>query len=422
MIIKNIKELIGNTPLLLIDEKIHGIPWAEIYAKCEFLNPFGSVKDRTAMGLLEASGESEWIIESSSGNTAKALGMLAQIEGKQLLDVSRKMHIQEVEDVLKIIGVELHELPAGSECPDPNDPNSPFEVIKKYMRENPWKYYFTDQFSNEWNPKIHELTTAKEIDNDIGSPDFFFAWLGTTGSSKGVQDYFAKTGKMKTVGIATAGSSHLPWIRNSQEMFEVGLFKPELYEGFEEVDEQAAIDNMLVLIRKCGLLVGPTSGATFAWMLNFLKKQKPSDLIGKKAVFIACDRLESYTWYLREKRKSLFEEGDFSDNHVMIGESAEITENLDENTGTIVVDMRSYASYEISHIKGSLSFPFEDLRKYLQQDYLPFPKESKIIFVCPFGEESVMLANMAKNLGYNASSLAGGFLEFKEKNPEKIIQ
>lgn len=168
-------------------------------------------------------------------------------------------------------------------------------------------------------------------------------------------------------------------------------------------------------------------------MLSFLKKQNPADLVGKKAVFIACDRLEPYTGYLREKRKSLFEDNqDFSlENPHFKGtslynplfkgtslsnppskggrgvtDSAEITENLDENTGAIVIDIRSYASYEISHIKGSLSFPFEDLRKYLGQDYLPFPKESKLIFVCPFGEESVILANMAKNLGYDASSLA----------------
>ena len=77
------------------------------------------------------------------------------------------MHNVEVEDILKIIGVNIHELPAGSECPDPNDPNSPFEVIKKYMQENPNKYFFTDQFANEDNAKIHEITTAKEIDDDI---------------------------------------------------------------------------------------------------------------------------------------------------------------------------------------------------------------------------------------------------------------
>lgn len=422
MIINNIQEVIGNTPLFLIPEKIHGIKGLELYAKCEFLNPFGSVKDRTAMGLLREAKNYEYIIESSSGNTAKALGVLASVQGKKLLDVSNKIHLQEVEDIIKIVGTEIKSLPAGSECPDPTNPNSPLKAINRIMSENPGKYYYTDQFSNTGNPKIHEETTAKEIDDDIGTPDFFFAGLGTTGSSKGIRDYFASRGNMQSIGIITAGRSYLPGIRNSQEMFEVGLFDPKLYADFSEVDEQNAIDYMLVLIRKCGLLVGPTSGATFFGALQYFKKQNPEDLIGKKAVFIACDRLESYTGYLREKRKSLFEE----ENLEKIPENSEkiavqTIENIEENSGEILVDMRSYVSYDLGHIKGSLNFPFEDLRKYLASDYLPFPKESKIIFICPFGEESGILAEMATRLGYNASSLAGGFLEFREKFPEKIV-
>lgn len=113
---------------------------------------------------------------------------------------------------------------------------------------------------------------------------------------------------MKNIGIITAGHSHLPGIRNSQEMFEVGLFKPEIYDDYEEVNEQDAIDDMLTLIRKCGLMVGPTSGGTYHAMCEYLRKQNPENLVGKTAIFIACDRLEPYTGYLREKRKSLFEE------------------------------------------------------------------------------------------------------------------
>ncbi len=423
MIINDIKTVIWNTPLFLIDEKIHKIPWLEIYAKLEFLNPFGSVKDRTAMGLLEEVWDEKYIIESSSWNTAKALWILASVSWKKLLDISRKMHQQEVEDIIKIVWVDIKSLPAGSECPDPNDPNSPLEVIKRIMKENPGKYFYTDQFWNEWNPRIHEKTTAPEIEKDIWTPDFFFAWLWTTGSSKWVQDYFKNKWDMKTIWIVTAWNSHLPWIRNSQEMFEVWLFKPELYEDFCEVNEQEAIDSMLVLVKQCWLIVWPTSWATFHWMLEYFKKQNPETLKWKKAVFIACDRLEPYTWYLREKRKSLFENENENkkvelDQNVKISHVNEI--NLNSND-EILVDMRSYASYEIAHIKWSLSLPFEDLRKYLANDYLPFPKESKIIFICPYGEESELLAQMATKIWYNASSLEKGFLQYKDKNPQNII-
>lgn len=107
------------------------------------------------------------------------------------------------------------------------------EVIAAEMRKHPDKYYFTDQFSNAENARIHETTTAPEIDDDIGTPDFFFAGLGTTGSSLGVHNYFKNRGNTKTIGIITEGSAHLPGIRNTQEMFEVGLFDSSVYADFQ---------------------------------------------------------------------------------------------------------------------------------------------------------------------------------------------
>lgn len=88
-------------------------------------------------------------------------------------------------------------------------------------------------------------------------------------------------------------------------------------------------------------------------MLAYLKKQNPEDLIGKKAVFIACDRLESYTGYLRDKRKSLFENKKSEEKLQNFDEKiiTQTTENLSQNSSEIVIDMRSNASYEISHIK-----------------------------------------------------------------------
>lgn len=420
MLKNSIIECIGNTPLVKIDEKIHWITGLEIFAKCEFLNPFGSVKDRTALGLLQNAGDATEIIESSSGNTAKALGVLAGISGKKFTTITNRIKQKEIEEILQIIWMEIENLPPGSECPDPNDPNSPFAVIKQKMEENPWKYYWTDQYTNEANPAVHKATTAVEIERDLGNLDYFFGGLGTTGTTMWVAKYFQQK-NTKIIGIITAPKSYLPGIRNVEEMREVGLFEPELYSAHESVDEQSAIDAMLLLIRKCGLLVGPTSGASFAGMLNFFHKQKKEDLQWKKAVFIACDRLEPYTWYLKEKRPSLFgEEKNLLQNFTKKSET-KYTKELSNNQLQIVIDMRSNASYEIAHIRGSLNFPFAELQKYFTENYLPFPKESELVFVCPFGEESEIVAQLAENLGYNATSLANGFLGYKKSHPEHII-
>jgi cysteine synthase len=102
MILQSITEYIGNTPLLLIPESVHGIVGIKIYAKLEYLNPFGSIKDRTALGILKKSGDTD-IIESSSGNTAKALGILANLNEKKFLTVTNRIKQKEVEDILRII-------------------------------------------------------------------------------------------------------------------------------------------------------------------------------------------------------------------------------------------------------------------------------------------------------------------------------
>ena len=92
-----------------------------------------------------------------------------------MTSVTNRIKQKEVEDILRIIGVDIESLPPGSECPDPNDPNSPFRVIQSMIDTNPKKYYWTDQYTNTANPGIHSDTTAREIDTDIGTPDYFFS-------------------------------------------------------------------------------------------------------------------------------------------------------------------------------------------------------------------------------------------------------
>lgn len=409
MILNSLVEHIGNTPLLLIPEKIHGFDWVEIYAKLEYLNPFGSVKDRTALGILKRSEDKD-IIESSSWNTAKALGILANLSGKGFLTVTNRIKQKEVEDILRIIWIDIQSLPPGSECPDPHDPNSPFWVIERIMSENPWKYYWTDQYTNIDNPQIHHDTTAWEIDDDIGTPDFFFSGLGTTGSSRGIIEYFQeKSSEMSSIGIITEWGSYIPGIRNSYEMGEVWLFIKKYYTDIISVSDQDAIDGMLTLIRRCGMLVWPTTGAVYHGMIEHLRSLDPSELQWKKLVFIACDRVEPYTGYIREKRPELFETEKKVEKPRTLWELRAIKKADIEKWKYILIDMRSYPSYELSHIPWSLSFPFYKLQEYLKENYLPFPQETQLVFICPFWEESALMSQIANWLWYNSYSLEGGY-------------
>ena len=116
-----------------------------------------------------------------------------------------------MEDMLRVIGVEINHLPPGSECADPNDPSSPFMVIRRHMEQYPDRYYWTDQYTKRFNTDIHRETTAREINADIGVPDYFFSGLGTTGSSGGIVEYFSgRVEQMHSVGIVTASGSYIP--------------------------------------------------------------------------------------------------------------------------------------------------------------------------------------------------------------------
>jgi cysteine synthase/rhodanese-related sulfurtransferase len=385
------------------------------------MNPFGSIKDRTALSLIQWAWEASTIIESSSGNTAKALGILASIQGKKFISVTSKIKQKEVEDILRIIDVDIRNLPPGSECPDPNDPNSPFKVIQSIIDQDPDIYYWTDQYTNMANPNVHTETTAKEIEKDIWTPDFFFSGLGTTGSSRGISEYFSWKWDMKSIGIITAGSSYIPGIRNNREMWEVGLFEKSYYLHFEEVHDTDATDAMLLLIRKTGILVWPTTWATYHGMIQYLQKQDPISLQWKKIVFIACDRLEPYTSYIREKKPGIFGEETHNEWAQALGESNTIDIIPEDLSNHLIIDMRSYDSYKIWHIRWSLSFPFSELGRYTKEGYLPFPKEKELIFVCPYGEESVLMSQIANTLLYTSYSLNHGYLEYKKRNPQTII-
>ncbi len=145
------------------------------------------------------------VIESSSGNTAKALGSLLSPREIPLHIVTNRIRIPEVRNLLQILGVHLEELPPGSDCPDPSDPQSPFEMIRKRVGADD-DLYWTEQYKNRENPKIHTETLGPEILEEIPDLGFYFSGLGTTGSSRGIAEYARSIhSPLKNIGIITAG-------------------------------------------------------------------------------------------------------------------------------------------------------------------------------------------------------------------------
>ncbi|MFI1919150.1 pyridoxal-phosphate dependent enzyme [Nocardia sp. NPDC020380] len=427
----HITELIGNTPLLRLDPAVHGLPNIELYAKLEFYNPFGSVKDRVAWGMIrdeldDIVANEQTLIEASSGNTAKALRILGALHGIGLRAVTNRIKVAEVRELLQLFGTEIEELPGLSECPDPTAPNDVYSVIESTMAKAPGAWFHPSQYTSEKNIEAHYEGTGREIHEDltrdgITRVDYLVGGLGTTGSTRGAATFLRKHNpELKTVAVVSERSDFIPGIRSETEMWDVGLFQPDFYDRIIAVEAGRAVDATLELATEHGVLAGPTSGATYAAALEYLSAlpdSTPERPI--VAVFIVCDRIEPYLSYIRKRRPELFGKPGRAQppSPAELAETPALSpdqlEELDRTARPTIVDTRGAMAYRIAHIPGALNIRDDQLDDMLAHG-IPFSRSRPLVFVCPVGEVSLRFAALARRAGYDASSLAGGINAWRD--------
>ncbi|MVU78520.1 pyridoxal-phosphate dependent enzyme [Nocardia sp. ET3-3] len=425
----HITELIGNTPLLRLDPAVHGLAHVELYAKLEFYNPFGSVKDRVAWGMIrddldDIVARKQSFIEASSGNTAKALRILAAMHGVGLRAVTNRIKVAEVRELLALLGTDIEELPGLSECPDPTAPNDVYSVIESTMARTPGAWYHPSQYTSEKNIEAHYQGTGREIHEDLARDgitrvDCLIGGLGTTGSTRGTATFLRKHNPdLATVAVVSERGDFIPGIRSETEMWDVGLFQPEFYDRIMAIEAGRAVDATLELATAHGVLAGPTSGATYAAALEHLRAlpPQPDPLV---AVFIVCDRLEPYLSYIRKRRPELFGKpgrapaptpAELSATPAL---SPDALESLDRTARPTIVDTRGAMAYRIAHVPGALNIRDDQLDDMLTQG-VPFSRSRPVVFVCPVGEVSLRFAALARRAGYDAFSLAGGITAWRD--------
>lgn len=430
MLYKSVTELIGNTPLIEISKKITKLKNINVYAKCELYNPFGSLKDRAGYAMLKdeihkLKEKNMTVIESSSGNTAKALQIICSMNGIPFKTVTNRIKIPETKEILKVAGAEIEELPGLSECPDPTDPNDPVAYIERIVSENPNTYYHTNQYTNLKNPKVHYEHTGKEIYDDLGKVDYFFGTLGTTGSSRGTIEYLLEKNKnLKKIGIIAEKGDTIPGIRNKDEMYEVGIFNKSLYDEIVLVNSDEAIEEMLVLNRKCGILGGPTSGAAFKGTLKYLREIDDKLKEPANAVFIACDRMEWYMSYIKKRRPEIFDSEIKRETiRTLTEEDMKYAKTIDVNNAEewieknkpIIIDLRGNLAYKNGHIANAINITdifFEDL----VDNGTPFSKENSVLLVCSIGDKSKKFSSLLNKKGMNVYSLENGMTAWRENS------
>lgn len=432
MIYNKIEDIIGNTPLLKVDLRPYGIEHIDAYIKLEYLNPFGSVKDRTALGLMEgvdfdeARRTGKKIIESSSGNTARALQMMANRAGIGFVSVTSRIKIPEVEKIQRYLGTEIVALPGQSECPDPNDDNNAIATIGRMIAADPEKYIYRDQYSDVRTRAMHERTTATEIFTDIDRVDAVVVGLGTGGSSGGLVDYIKHHDTQTDMyGVVSSPNDFLPGIRTRNELFETELVHTDEFDDVIEVSSQQALEALDQLVRREGVLAGPTTGGNFYALLEAARRRDGEFSASKRGAFvtIACDRLEPYMSYIEKRTPERFGNtssrtdlysvtvSDDERQHLEKPASRETEAWLDE-AQVQCIDTRGVRPAQQFRIDGSLCYPEEILRDVLASG-TPFSQKQPLLFVCPRGDRSLLYAKILRDRGYEAYSLAGGLAAWR---------
>ncbi len=305
--LNDILEGIGNTPIVKLNRIAKGLK-ADIFAKLEFLNPMGSVKDRIAKYMIEKAEKEgrikpgDTIVDNSSGNTALALAMVCALKGYHLKIVVRDNLSSEKIKFLKALNVELvmvdHTLP-------PESPNSYNNIAPRIAKETPNGYYF-DQHNNRENNETHYKTTGPEIWKQMKKKiDYFVAGIGTGGTLCGTAKFLKeKDPKIKAIGVDPAGSVFFDYFHSKKlinpfpyllegigDEFLIGCVDFSLIDDIYQVKDKDAFRMAKELANKESIFAGGSSGAAIWACLKLARKIN-------KSVRIVTILADSATRYL----------------------------------------------------------------------------------------------------------------------------
>lgn len=297
-IANNITDLVGNTPLVRLN-KASALTGATILGKCEFMNPTSSVKDRIGFNMIRRGIESgiikegTTIIEPTSGNTGIALAAnCAAQDIKLILTMPESMSIER-RNLLKALGADLVLTPAAKGM---NGAIAKADELQKTIENS----VVLQQFENQSNPEIHELTTAVELLRDTDKQiDVFVAAVGTGGTLSGTSHVLTKEIPSVTIiavepesSAVLSGESPAPHkIQGIGAGFIPKNLDTSVYSEVIKVSNEDAIATARMLAKQEGLLVGISAGANVWATMQVAKRE---EFKGKTLVTILCDTGERY--------------------------------------------------------------------------------------------------------------------------------
>ena len=269
---ESITELVGNTPLLRLHLFEERCPDLEVYAKAEWFNPGGSVKDRAALAMIEdgerrgALTPGRIIIDSTSGNTGIAYALLGAARGYRVQLVMPANVSAERKQLIAAYGAEAI-------FSDPLEgSDGAILMVRRLVAQEPDRYFYPDQYNNPANPLAHYNGTAREILEQLGGRiTHFVAGLGTTGTFTGTARRLKEHDPtIRTIAVQPEEAFHgLEGLKHLPTAIVPGIWDESVADEVWGAPTEAAYDLARALARREGLLVGHSCGAVL-WAIERL--------------------------------------------------------------------------------------------------------------------------------------------------------
>ncbi len=284
-----ILQRIGNTPLYELSS--YSNENIKFYAKLEWYNPFGSVKDRAAYWMVKDAEKKgllvknkSIIIEPTSGNTGIALTGIASSMGYKVEIVIPEKVSEETKKILRNLGASLHET-SDDLCPRVGaGTDQSIALATAIAKPRSDIYYMPNQYENESNFLAHYESTGPEIwEQTNGKVTHFFTGCGTGGTITGTGTFLKERNKnMKVIAIQAQQNHLLQGLRNFEESSMPNLFKRRetIVDQWMTATNQESFDAVKDLLKKEGLFVGPSSGSVMSSMLKFSKEIDKGVIVG----------------------------------------------------------------------------------------------------------------------------------------------
>lgn len=284
-----ILQRIGNTPLYELSS--YSNENIKFYAKLEWYNPFGSVKDRAAYWMVKDAEKRGFlvknksiIIEPTSGNTGIALTGIASSMGYKVEIVIPEKVSEETKKILRNLGASLHET-SDDLCPRVGaGTDQSIALATAIAKPRSDIYYMPNQYENESNFLAHYESTGPEIwEQTNGKVTHFFTGCGTGGTITGTGTFLKEKNKnIKVIAIQAQQNHLLQGLRNFEESSMPNLFKRRetIVDQWMTATNQESFDTIKDLLKKEGLFVGPSSGSVMSSMLKFSKEIDKGVIVG----------------------------------------------------------------------------------------------------------------------------------------------